>query len=221
MRLLVVIERELAGAIRQALERDGYTPAIAHSENQALRLAQSLSFGTIVVDREPPRLEGFEIVRLLRRAGIVSPILMLIDKEAIRDIGKVSECGADDFLLKPFSLMELTARLRALRPHGRVPGPRILKFADLALDPSTHQVSRDGAAIPLTRKEFLLLESLMRGSGRVVHRAELIRAVWDAELVEGNTLDAFIRLLRKKIDRGRDVKLIRTVRGFGYRLASE
>ena len=220
MRMLFVVKRGLADAVRQALEQDGHSLALAQSGRHAVQMAQAFSFDAMVVDTAPG-LDGFEVVRMLRGAGVRAPILMLIAKDAVRDAGKVPEAGADDFLIKPFSLVEFLARLHAMFGRGPRESPR-LHIADLVMDTSTLEVSRGGAPVALTHKEFQLLEILVRNSGRVVHRGELIEALWaGTKNVESNTLDAFIRLLRRKIDRGRELKLIHTVRGFGYRVSGE
>jgi two-component system OmpR family response regulator len=219
MRVLVLVERGLADAVRQILEREGHSLHLAHSGNQALQSAEASAFDAVVVDTTPG-FDGFEAVRILRSAGVRTPILMLIAKETVRDASKVAEAGADDFLTKPFSLVELVARLRAMFGRTPVREPSRLQVADLVFDASTHQVSRAGVDVVLTRKEFQLLEILLRNSSRVVHRDELLKALWGGKKkVDTNALDAFIRLLRRKVDRGHEVQLIHTVRGVGYRLS--
>lgn len=223
MRILVVAERGLADVVRQALEREGHSAALAHSENRAVEMAKALPFDAIALEYAPPTLDGFKIARSLSQAGVRAQILMLISKDAVRDAGRrVTEAGADDFLVKPFSLAELTARLRTMVGRGQPRQSSRLQVADLTLDPRTHEVFRSGTQVTLTRKEFQLLEILLREAGRVVHREDLMEELWPArEQVENNMLDAFIRLLRRKIDRGHEPKLIHTVRGFGYRLSDE
>lgn len=221
MLVLAVVERGLPDAIRQALEREGHSISLAHSEDRAVQMAKALAFDAIVVD-DTPALNGFKIARSLAKAGSLAPILLLISKDAVRRAGKVTEAGVDDFLVKPFALAEFTARLRTISARGR--GRRLTRFqiADLTLDASTHEVFRGETPVALTRKEFQLLEILIRNAGRLVRRGDLIDALWGgAQNVETNTLDAFIRLLRRKIDRGRKVKLLHTVRGFGYRLSDQ
>ncbi len=219
MRVLVVVERGLADVVRQALEREGHSMALAHSGSQAVQMAKAKTAEAIVADTTRT-LDGFEVARMLRTAEVRTPILMLIAKDAMRDASRVSEAGADDFLIKPFSLMEFMARLRAMSRRGPAGESSRLQIADLVLDASMHEVSRGGAPVALTRTEFQLLEILLRNSDRVLPREELIEALWpDKEKMANNTLDAFIHLLRRKIERGRQGKLIHTVRGVGYRLS--
>ena len=136
-------------------------------------------------------------------------------------MAKVTDAGADDFLVKPFTLVEFAARVRTMLRKRPPRESSLLQFADVTLDTLTHEVFRSGAPIPLTPKEFQLLEALLRSAGRLVPRNKLITKLWPVESVAGNTLDAFIRLLRNKIDQGRPVKLIHTVRGIGYRLSDD
>lgn len=142
---------------------------------------------------------------------------MLTARDAVGDVIKGLDVGADDYLTKPFEFDELLARLRAVARRGPVEHLPKLRVAGLTLDPATHRASRAGKRISLTKTEYLLLEMLMRQAGRVVSREAIIQAVWGFESsIESNTLDAFVRLLRNKVDSGHDRKLIRTVRGVGY-----
>ncbi len=169
-----------------------------------------------------PGLDGYEVARRLRRGQNPTPILMLTARDALPDVIKGLDTGADDYLTKPFSFEELLARLRAVARRGSTPRPTRLEVGNLVMDPATRQVFRGSQEIHLSPTEFRLLEFLMRRAGRVVSRDALITAVWahDDE-VEDNTLDAFIRLLRSKVDRDFDKKLIHTVRGTGYCLRKE
>jgi two-component system response regulator MprA len=169
-----------------------------------------------------PGIDGFEVARELRRARVLSPILFLTARDSKADLVRGLDLGGDDYITKPCSLIELFARLRALaRRKIEVPA-ELLAVSDLVLDCSTQEVTRAGRRINLSRTEYLLLEVLMRNEGRVLRRQALFDAVWGAgHLVENNTLDAFIRLLRKKVDHDRSSALIQTVRGFGYTIEGQ
>ncbi|MEK7754426.1 MAG: response regulator transcription factor, partial [Acidobacteriota bacterium] len=169
-----------------------------------------------------PGMNGFDIARHLRRNRRQTPILMLTARDAVPDIVQGLDLGADDYLTKPFSFEVLLARLRALARRGPAAHPVLLQVADLVLNPATREVSRSGVPVNLTRTEYSLLEFLMRRPGQVISRTTLIEAVWRFEReIESNTLEAFIHLLRSKIDAGHRTKLIHTVRGVGYTLREE
>jgi DNA-binding response OmpR family regulator len=163
-------------------------------------------------------MDGVEVMRRLRKAGNFTPILMLTARDAMPDIVKGLDSGADDYLTKPFSFAEFLARLRALaRRPNTISHVKQLEVDDLVMDPATHQVFRGDRELQLTPTEYKLLEFLVRRTGRVASRQAIVEAVWGLESeVEENTLDAFVRLLRKKVDQPHQVKLIQTVRGFGY-----
>ena len=220
MRVLIVEdEKKMAELLKKGLEEHSHSVILAHTGYDGLDLAQTLRFDAMVLDLMLPGLDGFEVARRLRKAGDRTPILVLTARDSVPDIVKGLDLGADDYLTKPFSFVEFMARLRAVARRKLVPESVKLKVADLVLDPSTHEVHRGKRRIFLTRKEFLLLEFLLRNAGRVLRREAIINAVWSPyETVENNTLDAFISLLRSKVDSGSKLKLILTVRGFGYRL---
>jgi two-component system response regulator MprA len=182
-----------------------------------LNLALGHSFDAMILDVMLPGLDGFTVARRLRERRNHIPILMLTARDAPGDIVSGLDFGADDYLTKPFSFEVLLARLRALGRRGPVAQPALLGVADLTLDHAARDVKRSGRAINLTRTEFSILELLLRNAGRVVGRESLIEQVWghDAD-IESNTLDAFVRLLRAKIELAGEPKLIHTVRGVGY-----
>jgi DNA-binding response OmpR family regulator len=219
MRVLIVEDdRSMAELLQKGLEEEDHVTSLARDGTAGLELAESYQFDVIVLDWMLPRMDGAEVARRLRKAGKATPILMLTARDAVPDVVKGLDAGADDYLTKPFSFAEFLARLRALgrRPLTTAHGHR-LEVADLILDPGSHQVFRDRHEVRLTSTEYRLLEFLMRRSGAVASRRAIIEAVWglDAE-VEENTLDAFVRLLRGKIDHGHKQRLIHTARGFGY-----
>ncbi len=221
MRILVVEdERKMAGLLKKGLEEENHSVVLAHDGASALDFAELYEFDAIVLDIMLPGVDGFEVARRLRRNKDSTPILMLTARDAIPDVVNGLDAGADDYLTKPFAFEELLARLRSVA--RRRSGPRLtyLRVANLVMEPSTHQVSRGKQRIHLSPTEYRLLEFLMRRPGQVISRHAIIEAVWgfDKE-VEENTLDAFIRLLRSKVDRGFDQKLLHTVRGTGYSLS--
>jgi len=223
MRVLVVEdEPRMAGLLKRGLEEEGYAVLLAPDGQQAVELALSTELDAIILDVMLPKLSGFEVARRLRQTRSSVPILMLTARDAAKDVVTGLDLGADDYLTKPFSFEILLARLRALTRRAQ-PGRRPqIQVADLVLDPSAHEVWRGGERVPLTRTEYNLLEFLMRRAGRVIPRQTLIDAVWGLESdIENNTLDAFIRLLRAKVEGRERRRLIHTVRGVGYCLRDE
>lgn len=224
MRVLIIEDdRPMTELLRKGLQEEGHTVSIALEGRAGLDLAESYQFDVIVLDWMLPGLEGLEVARRLRKGGKITPILMLTARDAVPDIVKGLDAGADDYLTKPFSFAEFLARLRALgrRPSTAAPASR-LEIAGLTLDPDTRRVLRARHEIHLTPTEYRLLEFLMRRSGRPASRRAIVEAVWGLEAeVEENTLDAFVRLLRTKVDQGHQQRLIHTVRGFGYCVREE
>ena len=220
MRVLIVEdERRMAEVLKKGLEEQGHSVTLAHTGTEGLALAQTLSFEAMVLDIMLPGIDGFEVARRLRKLNNGTPILILTARDGEADIVKGLNLGADDYLIKPFSFVEFVARLHAVSRRGSAVRSSKLKAADLVLDPSTHEVFRGNERISLTRKEYLLLELLLRNAGRVLRRETIINTLWGSrEEVESNTLDVFIKHLRNKVDNGYKHKLIHTVRGFGYRL---
>ena len=214
--LIVEDERRMAELLSTGLKEDGHTTTCAYDGEDGLSLAQTYQFDVIVLDLMLPKLNGYEVARRLRAEHNPTPILILTARDTVPDVVKGLDVGADDYLTKPFSFEELLARLRAIARRGTTTSPK-LQIGDLILDPATREVSRGGASINLTRTEYSLLEKLMRKNGHVVARQALIESVWgfDRE-VEENTLDAFMRLLRNKVDRPGLTRLIHTSRGVGY-----
>ncbi|MCU1286077.1 MAG: cztR [Acidobacteriales bacterium] len=217
--LLVEDETKMAQLISRALKEDIHSVAVAHTGPEGLDLINSETFDLIILDVMLPGITGFEVATRARKRGTKTPILMLTARDAVPDIVAGLDAGADDYLTKPFSLAEFLARVRAIARRGPLSHAAQLKFNDLVLDPATHEVNRGGRRIDLTKKEYMLLEVLLRQAGRVVQRDHIIDAVWsNEESVENNTLDAFISSLRNKVDGRSATKLIRTIRGVGYRI---
>ncbi len=215
--LIVEDEKKMAELLKRGLEEENHSVSLAFDGRDALEMAQALEYDAIVLDLMLPGIDGFDVARRLRKSGNATPILVLTARDAVPDVVKGLDIGADDYMTKPFSFEEFLARLRAVSRRGSAPRPTLLKVGDLVLNPATHEATRAGKEIPLSRTEFRLLEFLMRRAGRVVARNTIVHSVWDSnEDVEENTLDAFISLLRNKVDRDYKVKLIQTVRGTGY-----
>lgn len=215
--LIVEDERKMAAVLKKGLEADHHRVTLAFDGRTGLEFASAAEFDAIVLDLMLPLIDGFEVARRLRQHDIRTPILILTARDAVPDIVKGLDLGADDYLIKPFSFEVFLARLRSVARRGAAPRPTALQVGDLVLNPASHQVTRGEREIHLSPTEFRLLELLMRRSGRVIPRDAIVEAVWDFDHeVEENTLDTFIRLLRSKIDRDHDHKLIQTVRGIGY-----
>jgi DNA-binding response OmpR family regulator len=223
MRILIVEDdRKLARQLQKGLAEQGHTVTLAFGGHEGLLAARAEPFDVFVLDVMLPGIDGFSLVRRLRRVGSVTPILLLTARDTAEDIVMGLDAGADDYLTKPFSFKILVARLRALSRRKQVEPSTHLQMADLVLDPAKHEAKRAGVSIPLTPREFEFLELLLRNSGRVLTRNRLIEAVWGNERdVENNTVDVFIRQLRTKLEPPGTVRLIHTIRGIGYTLREE
>jgi DNA-binding response OmpR family regulator len=223
MRILVVEdERRMAEVLRQGLAEDGHLVTVATEGREGLGMAEGGSFDLILLDVMLPGISGFEIARRLRGKRDQTPLLMLTARDATSDIVEGLDLGADDYLTKPFSFEVLLARVRAVGRRGPIPQPVWLEVADLTMNQSTREVRRGDRQIVLTRTEYAILELLMRNSPRVVTRDTLIEGVWGGDSdIESNTLDAFVRRLRAKIEEPGQTLLIQTVRGIGYCLRME
>jgi two-component system, OmpR family, response regulator len=223
MRVLIVEdEAKMAGLLRRGLEREGMAADVVVEGEEALWKATAVEYDAIVLDLMLPGIDGLDVCQRLREAGVWSPILMLTARDAVRDRVAGLDRGADDYLTKPFSYAELLARLRALVRRGRPERPAEMRVGDLRLDPATRRVWRVETEIELSAKEFALLETFMRRPGEVLSRFQLLEHAWDYEYENrSNLVDAYIRLLRGKIDRPFGAKSIETVRGAGYRLRED
>jgi DNA-binding response OmpR family regulator len=220
MRILVVEDsRRLAGIIKRGLLGEGYAVDNAFDGEEAEYMAETTPFDVIVLDIMLPKKDGIAVCRNLRAKGVNIPILMLTAKDSVEDRVTGLDSGADDYLVKPFAFAELLARLRALLRREVLPKTQKLQVGDLALDPQSREVWRDGSRVDLTAKEYAILEYFLRHPNAVVTRTMLGESVWNYEF-DGisNIIDVYVRRLRRKIDLdGRD-SLIQTVRGAGYRL---
>ena len=212
----------MAAAIRRGLRFEGLVVDVAADGEAALRTVGAVDYDAIVLDVMMPGLDGFETCERLRRDGVWAPVLMLTARDAVEDRVRGLDGGADDYLTKPFSLAELTARLRALVRRGPTERPAVLEVGELRLDPSTREVWRGDAEIHLSTREFALLETFMRRPGHVLTQMQLLEAAWDLGYEQrSNVVEVYVRYLRQKIDRPFGVSSIETVRGAGYRLRKD
>jgi len=218
MKLLIVEdEARMVDLLRKGLTEEGHAVTCASDGAEGLALAKAYEFDVILLDVMMPKLSGYDLAKRLRTEKIATPILMLTARDSVPDIVRGLDLGADDYMTKPFSFDELIARLRAVKRRTLSAQDTNLHVGDLTLDPASREVVRGEKRVLLTRTEYNLLERLMYRAGKVVSRRSLIESVWgfDRE-IEENTLDAFMRLLRNKIDAPGRPKLIHTVRGVGY-----
>jgi DNA-binding response OmpR family regulator len=217
--LLVEDNRRLSNSLRMSLEEDGYAVDPAYDGQEGEELAEIYPYDAIILDIMLPIKDGLEVCRELRKKRINTPILMLTARDAVEDRVTGLDSGAEDYLVKPFALEELRARLRALLRRDSADKSGVLRVADLTLDPATHFVERDGKSIRLTAKEFSLLEYFMRNPNRVITREMAESHIWSYDFqAMSNVVDVYVRRLRRKIDEPFEVKLIETLRGTGYRL---
>jgi DNA-binding response OmpR family regulator len=222
MRVLIVEDQpNVSTYVKRALEEQGYAVDLARTGREALDWADVVEFDLIVLDIMLPEIDGISVCRRLRSQGNRAAILMLTARDTVDDRVLGLDAGADDYLVKPFNLKELLARLRALaRRHTA--NTSTLKVADLSLDTRTRVVMRNDSLITLTAKEYAILECLMREPERVLTRTEIAESVWNYDVYnQSNVVDVYIRNLRRKIDDPFDQKLIQTVRGAGYRLSAQ
>lgn len=219
MRILIVEDdRRISGVLRRYLTEQSYAVDVTEDGESGLAAAQTVDYDLIILDVMLSKLDGFALCRELRRQRITTPLLMLTARDEVRDRVAGLDSGADDYLVKPFALHELSARIRALarRPHGR--NPKII-IADLQIDTVSRSVTRDAQEIELSAREYMILEYLARQQGRIVTRATLEEHIWNEELQpNSNIVDVYIARLRRKLDDNHEVKLLETVRGVGYRL---
>jgi DNA-binding response OmpR family regulator len=217
--LVVEDERKVLRGLEQGLKAEGYDVATATTGEAGLELATSQAFDCVVLDLLLPGRDGLQVLADLRRAGKTLPVLILTARDAVEDRVTGLDAGADDYLVKPFAFAELLARLRVLLRRGRGEGATVFQAGDLELDLLRRRVVRAGAEIPLTPREFELLEYLLRYKNTTVTRAMLGREVWkEPGFALTNVIDVFINALRRKLEKGGQRPLIHTIRGVGYTL---
>jgi two-component system OmpR family response regulator len=217
--LVVEDELRMAALLKRGLQEDGYAIDVVGTGTDAVWHAKEFSYDAVVLDVMLPGLDGVEVCRRLRGAGRWMPILMLTARDAVEDRVRGLDAGADDYLTKPFSFAELSARMRALIRRGVVERPSDLQVSDLRLDPATRRAWRGQVELELSAKEFALLELFLRHPGQVLTRTRILEHVWDfAYDGVSNVVDQYVLYLRRKIDRPFGVEQLETVRGAGYRL---
>lgn len=220
VRVLVVEDSvRMSALLKRGLEEEGYAVEVAADGPEAVWAGSEFDYDVIVLDVMLPGVDGFEVCRRLRTAGCWSPVLMLTARHDVSDRIRGLDAGADDYLTKPFSFGELSARVRALLRRGAEPRPSMLRVGDLRLDPSTRRAWRGDVELELSVKELTLLEFFMRRPGDVLSRTRILEHVWDFAF-EGvsNVVDQYVAYLRRKIDRPFDRQDLQTIRGAGYRL---
>jgi DNA-binding response OmpR family regulator len=222
MRILIAEDdAALARFVSQGLEAEHYQVDISSDGEQARNAANDVDYDVVILDLNLPKLDGVSILRQLRLKKPTLPVLILTQRTRVEDRVQCLDTGADDYLAKPFSYSELSARIRALIRRSHLPSESVLVIDDLKLDRVEHRVERASRRIELTSKEFSLLEYLMRNTGRRVTRAMIIEHVWNLTFdTTTNVVDVYINYLRRKIDDGHPRKLIHTVRGVGYELSA-
>jgi len=225
MRILVIEdETKIATAIKRGLEMHGHAVDMVHDGDTGYSYASDPSYDAIILDRMLPGMDGVELCRRIREDGVPTPVLMLTARGTIGDKVEGLNSGADDYLVKPFSFDELTARVRALLRRPKATTGTVLRVGNLQLDPVKYSVERSGQAIKLSHKEFQVLEYFMHHAGQIITKETLIAHIWneDADVLP-NTVEVYIGYLRSKVDRPfpGEAPLLHTVRGFGYRLGDK
>ena len=223
MRVLVVEDdRKLGSVLVRGFATDAITADLVSTGRDAVVRATATDYAVIVLDIMLPDLDGFEVCRAIRGEAVGAPVLMLTARDAVADRVHGLDSGADDYLVKPFSFLELLARVRALSRRGPAQRGVVLEVGDLRLDSARHQVWRGETPVDLSRKEYAVLETLMRNPGHVFSRFDLLEEVWGYDYENrSNVVEVYIRYLRQKIDRPFDRRSLQTVRGVGYRICSE
>jgi DNA-binding response OmpR family regulator len=219
--LFVEDDPRMRALVQRGLAEQGHAVDVAEASQTALSLTRQSSYDVMVFDVMLPGPSGLDLTRSLRQAGNRTPILMLTARDAAADIVSGLDAGADDYLAKPFAFSVLLARLRALSRRPPIARSDLLSVADLRLDVDSHSAMRGELALPLTRTEYSLLECLMRRPGRVVTREQLMGQLWSGRDVSSNTLDAFVKSLRHKLEADNRPKLLHTIRGIGYAIREE
>jgi DNA-binding response OmpR family regulator len=220
MRVLIVEdEKKVARALEQGLEGEGYSVAVARTGDEGLARAAAETFDVVLLDVMLPGRSGFDVVRSLRERGCSSPVLLLTARDAVGDRVRGLDSGADDYLVKPFAVAELLARVRALVRRGRSGAALRVEAFGVSVDPVKREATRRGAPLDLTARELELLEHLVRHAGHVVSRDMLARDVWKEDARDAaldNVIDVYVTRLRRKLDSGPAPKLVHTVRGVGF-----
>jgi two-component system copper resistance phosphate regulon response regulator CusR len=217
--LVIEDEPKVASFIKQGLEEESVNVTVADDGNKGYALAKASDYDVIVMDVMLPHINGFDLCKMLRNDGMLTPVLMLTALNTTDEKVKGFDCGADDYLVKPFDFKELIARIKALkkRKNEIVQKAQILRVGDLTLDMDARVVKREGKRIDVTQKEYALLEYMMKNTNKVISRNDIAQHVWGVDFdTRTNVIDVYINFLRKKVDKDHKVKLIHTVIGMGY-----
>ena len=225
MRVLIVAdEHKIARSIQKGLQQESYAVDVVFDGEAGFDLAVSEDYDAIVLDLMLPKMDGIKLCQQLRKENIHTPVLMLTAKGELEDKVNGLNSGADDYLVKPFAFAELLARIKAITRRPKQALDTIYKVGDLTLNPLTYQVEKAGKEIKLSKKEFGLLEYLMRHENKTITKEQIMNHVWDytADILP-NTVEVYIGYLRNKIDKPfkKKVKLIHTIRGFGYKIGTK
>ncbi len=217
--LVVEDEYKITRFIQRGLEMEHYTVDVAYDGEEALNKVAVNDYDLIILDLMLPKKDGIEVCKEIRDRKISTPIIMLTARDTVEDRIKGLDQGADDYVVKPFAFGELLARIRALLRREKTVKRSVLQVADLILDPATHEVTRAGKTIPLTSKEYRLLDYFMRRPGQVCTRTMIGEHIWGYNFIDqSNVIDVSVSNLRKKIDSGFPIQLIKTVRNVGYKM---
>lgn len=219
--LIIEDDPEISAFVREGLDEAGYFTSVCRDGERGLRLALSGSFSLILLDLMLPSMDGLTVCRKLREVGVNAPVLMLTARDTIPERVTGLEAGADDYLVKPFDFDELLARVRALLRREHTRKQSLVQVDDLVVDTASRTVQRGGRDIPLTGREYALLEALATHAGQILSRTAILERVWLDDQSTSNTVDVFIKNLRRKIDGTSERKLIHTVYGMGYVLKTE
>lgn len=215
--LIIEDEKKLVGILKRALKSERYSVEVAYDGKEGLEKALKRNYSLILLDVMLPELDGFTVCKELRNHDVHTPVIMLTAKGSTEDRVAGLDAGADDYLIKPFGLDELFARIRAVLRRRKTVDSEITRIADIEMDKKKHEVTRAGKLISLTPKEYKLLETLLSNQGEAIDRRRLIDNAWGPEFEEtNNELNVHIRYLRKKIDGDRELPLLKTVRGIGF-----
>ncbi len=220
MRILVVEdEKELAAIICKGLRENGYSVDVAHDGEEGLYMAENYPADVVVLDIMLPGMDGLSVLKAMRRKGVKTPVVILTARDALTDKIKGLDAGADDYVTKPFAFGELLARIRSLLRRRTEVREAVIRIDDLEIDTASHEVKRGGRIIPLSAREYALLEYMAYNRNRVLSRTDITEHIYDESFDrDSNIVDVYITYLRKKIDAGFEKKLIHTVRGAGYML---
>ncbi len=223
MRILIVEdEKSLAGILKKGLTEEGYAVDVAYDGEEGLYMATNYPVDVVVLDIMLPKMDGIEVLSNIRKGGKDTPVLLLTAKDTTGDKITGLDVGADDYLTKPFEFDELLARIRALLRRRSEVKESVIKIEDLVINTKSHEVIRGGKLIPLSAREYVLLECLAYNKDTVLSRTEIVEHIYDEDFdMDSNVVDVYINYLRNKVDKGFEKKLIHTIRGSGYMLKAE